>query len=70
MLHLFGGRVGATASNPLKVRWIEATFPWTTPSFEVEVFFRGKWLEILGCGVVRQATLDNASTLIFYLFIR
>jgi len=70
MLHLFGGRVGATASNPLKVRWIEATFPWTTPSFEVEVFFRGKWLEILGCGVVRQATLDNASTSIFYLFIR
>jgi len=24
------------------------------------VFFRGKWLEILGCGVVRQATLDCA----------
>ncbi|KAH7914653.1 hypothetical protein BJ138DRAFT_999580 [Hygrophoropsis aurantiaca] len=61
MLHLFGGRVGATAENPLRVRWIEATFPWTTPSFEVEVFFRGKWLEILGCGVVRQATLDNSN---------
>lgn len=61
MLHLFGGRVGATAQNPLKVRWIEATFPWTTPSFEVEVFFRGKWLEILGCGVIYQPTLDNAN---------
>jgi len=24
------------------------------------VFFRGKWLEILGCGVVKQATLDRA----------
>jgi phenylalanyl-tRNA synthetase alpha chain len=61
MLHLFAGRVGATAQNPLKVRWIEATFPWTTPSFEVEVFFRGKWLEILGCGVIYQPTLDNAN---------
>ncbi|KAI9566428.1 hypothetical protein HD554DRAFT_2025540 [Boletus coccyginus] len=61
MLTLFGDRVGATPQNPLRVRWIEATFPWTTPSFEVEVFFRGKWLEILGCGVVYQPTLDNAS---------
>ena len=37
--------------EPLRVRWIEAYFPFTTPSYEVEVFFRGKWLEILGCGV-------------------
>ncbi|KIL00400.1 hypothetical protein PAXRUDRAFT_129941 [Paxillus rubicundulus Ve08.2h10] len=61
ILGLFGGRVGATPENPLRVRWIEANFPWTTPSFEVEVFFRGKWLEILGCGVIYQPTLDNAS---------
>lgn len=61
ILTLFGDRVGATPQNPLRVRWIEATFPWTTPSFEVEVFFREKWLEILGCGVIYQPTLDNAS---------
>ncbi|KAF8844965.1 phenylalanyl-tRNA synthetase [Paxillus ammoniavirescens] len=61
ILGLFGGRVGATPANPLRVRWIEANFPWTTPSFEVEVFFRGKWLEILGCGVIYQPTLDNAN---------
>ena len=61
ILTLFGDRVGATPQNPLRVRWIEATFPWTTPSFEVEVFFRGKWLEILGCGVIYQPTLENAS---------
>ncbi|KAF8136355.1 hypothetical protein EV363DRAFT_1428757 [Boletus edulis] len=61
ILALFGDHVGATPQNPLRVRWIEATFPWTTPSFEVEVFFRGKWLEILGCGVIYQPTLDNAN---------
>mgnify|MGYP000660393632 CR=1 FL=1 len=44
----------------LKVRWISATFPFTSPSFEIEVLFRGKWLEILGCGVVKQRTLDKA----------
>lgn len=59
ILRLFGGK--QAEGEPLRVRWIEATFPWTTPSFEVEVFFRGKWLEILGCGVIRQATLDNSN---------
>ncbi|KAG9226307.1 hypothetical protein CCMSSC00406_0003186 [Pleurotus cornucopiae] len=57
MLTLFGT---SNRTEPLRVRWIEAYFPFTSPSFEVEVFFRGKWLEILGSGVVRQATLDTA----------
>ncbi|KAK0210760.1 hypothetical protein DFS33DRAFT_1295326 [Desarmillaria ectypa] len=61
ILHLFSGVGGATKENPLRVRWIETYFPFTSPSFEVEVFFGGKWLEILGCGVVRQATLDTAN---------
>ncbi|GBE82081.1 phenylalanyl-tRNA synthetase [Sparassis latifolia] len=61
ILALFGGRVGASEANPLRVRWIEAYFPFTSPSFEVEVFFHGKWLEILGCGVVQQRTLISAS---------
>ncbi|BEI86807.1 hypothetical protein CcaverHIS002_0701530 [Cutaneotrichosporon cavernicola] len=54
---LFGG---STGDEPLKVRWIEAQFPWTSPSFEVEVWFNGEWLEILGCGVVVQKTLETA----------
>jgi phenylalanyl-tRNA synthetase alpha chain len=62
MLDLFGDIAGASSQNPLQVRWIEAYFPFTSPSFEVEVFFRGKWLEILGSGVIRQTTLDSAST--------
>lgn len=50
----------SSSSEPLRVRWISATFPFTTPSFEVEVWFRGKWLEILGCGIVMQKTMDNS----------
>jgi phenylalanyl-tRNA synthetase alpha chain len=62
MLKIFGGVAGINKEHPLRVRWIEAYFPFTSPSFEVEVFFQGKWLEILGCGVVRQATLNTAGT--------
>ncbi|KAJ4000773.1 hypothetical protein F5050DRAFT_332354 [Lentinula boryana] len=58
LLRLFGG---SNSEEPLRVRWIEAYFPFTSPSFEVEVFFRGKWLEILGCGVVIQSTLDTSN---------
>ncbi|KAI8462092.1 phenylalanyl-tRNA synthetase [Phakopsora pachyrhizi] len=45
----------------LKIRWIPAYFPFTSPSYEVEVMYMGKWLEILGCGVVEQKTLDEAN---------
>ncbi|KAF8902133.1 hypothetical protein CPB84DRAFT_1776691 [Gymnopilus junonius] len=60
LLKVFGAATGFSKEHPLRVRWIEAYFPFTSPSFEVEVFFQGKWLEILGSGVVRQATLDTA----------
>ncbi|SPO35764.1 related to MSF1 - phenylalanine--tRNA ligase alpha chain, mitochondrial [Pseudozyma flocculosa] len=68
VLDLFGERHaqepsssnGGGGGDPLRVRWIAATFPFTSPSFEVEVWFRGKWLEILGCGVVMENTLTKA----------
>lgn len=64
VLDLFGNRNAAdskqASQEPLKIRWIAAEFPFTSPSFEVEVMFRGKWLEILGCGVVMEKTLIEA----------
>ncbi|KAL4978492.1 putative phenylalanyl-tRNA synthetase alpha subunit [Aspergillus desertorum] len=47
-------------AGPLKVRWVEAYFPFTSPSWELEVFWQGDWLEILGCGVVKQELLNNS----------
>jgi phenylalanyl-tRNA synthetase alpha chain len=34
-------------------------FPFTEPSFEANVKFNNKWMEILGCGVVHTKILDN-----------
>lgn len=47
--------------NPdLKTRWVSAYFPFTHPSFELEILWRDKWMEVLGCGIVRDEILQNA----------
>lgn len=44
----------------LKFKWIPAYFPFTTPSFELEIFYNDKWIEMLGCGVVKREILLKA----------
>ena len=51
-VHLFG---------PVQVRWVDAYFPFTEPSFEMEILFNGQWMEVLGCGVMQQAILEGAA---------
>jgi len=50
--HLFGPAA--------ETRWVDAYFPFTHPSFELEVLFNGEWMEVLGCGVMQPAILGNA----------
>ncbi len=44
----------------VEVRFRGSYFPFTEPSMEVDVFFRGKWLEVLGCGMVDPNVLTMA----------
>lgn len=47
--NLFGQKV--------KYRWVTTTFPFTHPSWELEIFHRDEWLEVLGCGIMRHEIL-------------
>lgn len=49
MDHLFG---------ETEKKWSEDYFPFTEPSYELEIMYEGEWLEVLGCGVVHSEVLD------------
>jgi len=40
-------------------RWIDEYFPFTEPSFELEIFYNGDWMEVLGCGVIHSGVLEK-----------
>ncbi len=42
-----------------KVRLRNNYFPFTEPSFEMDAYIGGKWLEIGGCGMVHPKVLEN-----------
>lgn len=52
--------VGKAVYGPdLKYRFNPDTFPYTDPSLEMEAEVNGKWVELLGSGVVLPKVLDN-----------
>ena len=51
-LHLFG--------SDIEMRWIDTYFPFTEPSFELEIYFDQEWLEVLGCGGVHPDIFAKA----------
>jgi phenylalanyl-tRNA synthetase alpha chain len=52
--HLFG--------EDIELRFRPSYFPFTEPSAEVDILSKeGKWLEILGCGIVNPIVLENCN---------
>ncbi|XP_042237753.1 phenylalanine--tRNA ligase, mitochondrial-like [Homarus americanus] len=43
----------------IEARWVDAYFPFTHPSWELEVKLNDVWVELLGCGLIEQEILFN-----------
>ncbi|MEC9206114.1 MAG: phenylalanine--tRNA ligase subunit alpha [Pseudomonadota bacterium] len=43
----------------IQIRFRPSYFPFTEPSAEIDIQFKGKWLEVLGCGMVHPNVLKN-----------
>ncbi|XP_055347037.1 phenylalanine--tRNA ligase, mitochondrial-like [Paramacrobiotus metropolitanus] len=54
------GAVGSLFGPKLEMRWNSTYFPFTHPSWELEVKFKNQWLELLGCGIMEQKLLNSA----------
>ena len=48
-----------TFFGDLPIRFRASYFPFTEPSAEVDVKWKGKWLEVMGCGMVDPKVLDK-----------
>ena len=44
----------------VEMKWSKDHFPFTDPSYELEIFYNNEWLEILGCGVIYDGVMRNA----------
>ena len=45
----------------MEIRFRPSYFPFTEPSAELDIKFNGKWLEVLGCGMVHPNVLTNVN---------
>ena len=43
----------------VKIRLRPSYFPFTEPSFEIDIWLENKWLEIAGAGMVNRKVLEN-----------
>lgn len=50
----------------VKTHWVESVFPFTNPSFELEIWFNNKWLELLGCGVIQPKILELCGKKVYF----
>jgi phenylalanyl-tRNA synthetase alpha chain len=54
------GNIAKAVFGPnVKYRLNKDTFPYTDPSLEMEVEIEGRWVEVVGCGVVKGSVLEK-----------
>ncbi|MDD2487799.1 MAG: hypothetical protein PHS92_05535 [Candidatus Gracilibacteria bacterium] len=56
---VLGNTIKALFGDDIEYRFNEDSFPYTTDSLEIEVMYKGKWLEVTGAGVVHPDVLEK-----------
>lgn len=51
--------IASSIFGKINFRFYDHQFPYTDPSFEMEAEINGKWIEMLGSGMVRKSVLSN-----------
>lgn len=46
--------------NDIEIRFRPSFFPFTEPSIEIDIMFRGKWLEVMGGGMLQPNVMKTA----------
>ncbi|CAB4038571.1 Phenylalanine--tRNA ligase, mitochondrial, partial [Paramuricea clavata] len=53
------GLVEHLCDKNVEIRWVDAYFPFTHPSWEMEIKVEDEWMELLGCGILQHDILKN-----------
>jgi phenylalanyl-tRNA synthetase alpha chain len=59
MLYVLRTLLREILSDDVEVRLRPSYFPFVEPGFEMDVSFRGQWMELLGCGLVHPRVLEE-----------
>ncbi|MDF1700152.1 MAG: phenylalanine--tRNA ligase subunit alpha [Planctomycetota bacterium] len=59
MLYVLRTLLREILDDDVQVRLRPSYFPFVEPGFEMDVTFRGKWMELLGCGMVHPYVLEQ-----------
>ena len=60
--HLIYKIINTLFGENVEIRFRPSYFPFTEPSAEVDILSEnGKWLEILGCGIINPVVLENCN---------
>ena len=58
MLYVLRSLLREVLQDDVQVRVRPSYFPFVEPGFEMDVTFRGEWMELLGCGMVHPSVLE------------
>jgi phenylalanyl-tRNA synthetase alpha chain len=60
LYHKLTGLMRFLFGPQILIRWQTCHFPFTCPSFEIEILHRDRWIEVCGSGILQASILEQA----------